>query len=353
MEKEERKLSKKHIVEQTKLFKNIKKEENITFNINLAVSKKNKNFKTDSLLLKHNNTISYSQLKYFNFFSFIFTKNTNKIKSLIKSKNIKKNRTQIFSDKIIQTPASFFKKHDRIMNNTHFAQKTNKKINIKNLIVRNCIPSKNAKKNNASTFIKSKSFSKIFFNNPFNLKHHNLSRNRLNPIINFKKEKETKIKQLKRLLTNGYTINPILEKRKHKNLLDIENMYIQGQKHFNKFFSNRSIQNERLNRKYDLLPLNRKISIKKIKYPLVNNKNKKIQIINENNEHLLKKIYKNQTVSNFNNKYELKYKTNDISKKENIEHLFSLLKMYKNSEKDKNDIFNYYSRIKKKKKYII
>ena len=353
MEKEERKLTKNQILEQNKLVKNNKKEENVTFNINLVVSKKNKNFITDSLLLKHSNTISYSRFKYFKFFSFMITKITNKKFSLIKQKNIKQNKTQIFSDKIIQTPASFFKKINTIANNSHFVPKINKKFNIKNFVIRNSIPTKNTKKNNASTFIKSKSHAKIFSTNPPNLKNPKFSRNKLKPIMNFNKVKETKIKKLKRHLTNGYTNNPISEQRKHNNLLNIENIYIQGQKHFKNFISNRSIQNERLNRKFDLLPLNRKITIKKIKYPLVNSNSKKIQIINENNEHLLEKIYKNQTLSNFNNKYELKYKTNDVSKKENIEHLFSLLKMYKNSEKDKKDIFDYYSRSKKKKKYYI
>ena len=61
-----------------------------------------------------------------------------------------------------------------------------------------------------------------------------------------------------------------------------------------------------------------------------------MKIINENNENLLEKIYKNQTVSNFNNKYNLKYNSNNCTKKESVKILFSLLKKYKYSEKDKN-----------------
>ena len=40
-----------------------------------------------------------------------------------------------------------------------------------------------------------------------------------------------------------------------------------------------------------------------------------MKIINENNENLLEKIYKNQTVSNFNNKYNLKYNSNNCKKR--------------------------------------
>ena len=50
-----------------------------------------------------------------------------------------------------------------------------------------------------------------------------------------------------------------------------------------------------------------------------------MKIINENNENLLEKIYKNQTVSNFNNKYNLKYNSNSCTKKESVKILFSLI----------------------------
>ena len=351
MANEEEKISKKSILERNKLF-NDKKEENITFNINLAFKKKDQKFQVDSLKNKHNNTISYSISKFFNLFSSVLLKNTNKLLVLKKSKNIKKkkNRAEVFSDKIIQTPAFLFNINNIIINNSHFASKINKQLNIKKTIINSYIPLQNNKKRYTSTILKSKYSAKSFLNNPFTVEKPHLSRNKLNPIKFFDKGKETKIKNLKGYLSNGYSINPISEKRKHNNLLDIENIYIQGKKHLNNFISNKSMQNDKIVKKFELFPLNRKVTIKKIKYPLGNGKNKTIKIINENNEHLIEKIYKNQTISNFNNKYKLKYKSKDVCKKENIKFLFSLLKRHKNSEKDKNDIFYYYSMIKKKKK---
>lgn len=50
-----------------------------------------------------------------------------------------------------------------------------------------------------------------------------------------------------------------------------------------------------------------------------------MKIINKNNENLLEKIYKNQTVNNFNNKYNLKYNSNNCTKKESVKILFSLI----------------------------
>lgn len=78
-----------------------------------------------------------------------------------------------------------------------------------------------------------------------------------------------------------------------------------------------------------------------------------MKIINENNENLLEKIYKNQTVSNFNNKYNLKYNSNNCTKKESVKILFSLLKKYKYSEKDKNNLFLYYNKLNRNMKYNI
>jgi hypothetical protein len=150
--------------------------------------------------------------------------------------------------------------------------------------------------------------------------------------------------------------NNVYPRINHRNLFNMENIYIQSQKNLYNYVSNMSMQNDKFINNYKLLPLNKKFTIKKIKsikYPSVDNKYLNIKIINENNEHMLEKIYKQQTVSNFNNKYQLKYKTNDINKKENVKNLFFLLKKFKYSEKDKKNIFSYYSRINKKKIFII
>ena len=351
MENEEKKCEKNEILKQIKPFKKHKKEENITLNINSSHKKKNYKLRAEFVSLKHNNTICYSKLKYFNFFSSFCNKN----KILKKSKKIGKNRTEIFLDKIIQTPASFY--NNTFINKSHFGQNLNIKSNIKKSISQKEIFLKNMNKRKNSSIINLPiNFDKLAINNHLKRRNQKLTRNKLNPLFNFECDKESKTKKSKCHLTNYYMPNNVYPRRNHRNLFNMESIYIQSQKNLYNYVSNMSMQNDKFINNYKLLPLNKKFTIKKIKsikYPSVDNKYLNIKIINENNEHMLEKIYKQQTVSNFNNKYQLKYKTNDNNKKENVKNLFFLLKKFKYSEKDKKNIFSYYSRIKKKKIFII
>jgi len=53
----------------------------------------------------------------------------------------------------------------------------------------------------------------------------------------------------------------------------------------------------------------------------------------------LENTFKRQTLSNFNNKYNFKFKTKNVKEKEKIKKLFNLLKKHKNSENAKNSDF--------------
>ena len=81
---------------------------------------------------------------------------------------------------------------------------------------------------------------------------------------------------------------------------------------------------------------NKNINIKFTKNEILDSQN---IIISENDDKALEQTYKKQTVSNFNNKYNFKYKTSDPKQKEKISKLFHLLKKKNYSEKEKYDIF--------------
>ena len=65
----------------------------------------------------------------------------------------------------------------------------------------------------------------------------------------------------------------------------------------------------------------------------------------------LENTFKRQTLSNFNNKYNFKFKTKNVKEKEKIKKLFNLLKKHKNSENAKNsDFLNFHLYQQKKLK---
>ena len=75
----------------------------------------------------------------------------------------------------------------------------------------------------------------------------------------------------------------------------------------------------------------------------------KFTVVENNNS--LQETFKIQTVSNFNNKYNFKFKTKNPKEKEKIEELFVLLKLHKNSEDVKNnDFLNFELNSKKRNK---
>jgi hypothetical protein len=180
MENEEKKCEKNEILKQIKPFKKHKKEENITLNINLSHKKKNYKLRAEFVSLKHNNTICYSKLKYFN-------------KKLKKSKKIGKNRTEIFLDKIIQTPASFY--NNTFINKSHFGQNLNIKSNIKKSISQKEIFLKNMNKRKNSSIINLPiNFDKLAINNHLKRRNQKLTRNKLNPLFNFEMRKKANLK---------------------------------------------------------------------------------------------------------------------------------------------------------------
>jgi hypothetical protein len=167
-----------------------------------------------------------------------------------------------------------------------------------------------------------------FYNNKIIIKNHTLSND-----------------------TNIISSNSTEKKKKHHNLLTIENIFSQ-RKTLNNYLKPYFNHNENYNKNLKSSLSKKKYTINEIKFPLYNNLIKKDRVINDNNGHLLEKIFKNQTLSNFNNKYTFKYKTSSSIKKENIKNLFSLLKKYKNSDRDKQTAFNKYNSLNNKRKFF-
>ena len=178
-----------------------------------------------------------------------------------------------------------------------------------------------------------------FYNTFGKLKDMKHSRNRIYPTILYNNKQKTGEETC---LKNSLKYNTMSEKRKnHHNLFTIENLYFQRR--------NSEIEKSQkiiINNKMKSL-LHKKYSIKEIKYRQGNKIDKKYNVIDDDNEHLLEEIFKRQTLSNFNNKYNVRFKTNNKTKKENITNLFSLLKKYKYSDEDKQTAFNKYNSMKK------
>ena len=321
---------------------NQKGEKYKTLNYNLD-SQRNKNKRNVDLVLKNNNkTISYNKSKYIKFFLSFCTND----QTLAKLKNIRKNKTELFSDKLIQTQPLFFKLRNAFINNMPSSKNNNN-----NKIKSNGFPNRN-KLNivNIPAISKPISINKSInksvnksINKSINLPNKILLKNKIFLYRNLNKKPKVKNKSINYQLNkkNKESKSYILSNR-HHNLINIDSIYSQVNKQNSNLNSYRKIKNENNIQK---IPAIKKITFKKIKYPLLNNNFRNVKIIDENNAHLLEKIYKNQTVSNFNNKYNLKFKSNDLMKKERVKILFSLLKKYKNSEKEKNKLFLYYNKL--------
>ena len=124
---------------------------------------------------------------------------------------------------------------------------------------------------------------------------------------------------------------------RRKNLIDIENNinYIKKdvvKKKINTFFNNKFLQENT-----DIFKIGKYFSNKNdlnIKFSIPRNYNTCNVIVDNNIS--LENTFKKQTVSNFNNKYYFKFKTNNLKEKEKIKKLFCLLKKHKDSDTDKN-----------------
>jgi len=201
-----------------------------------------------------------------------------------------------------------------------------------------------------------KHFFKTFYEDINILNNIKSSRNKIYSLINKQKTSALKTYFENLNLSNDYYKNKSDKERKRRNLLNVENIYSQ-RKAINTYYKINSDnyndylgKNQNINHKFEL---RKKYSVNEIKFPLNNDLINKNRIINENNERFLEEIFKKQTVSNFNNKYTLKFKTSNSIKKENIKNLFSLLKKYKYSDIDKQTAFYKYKSFKNNKKILL
>ena len=327
---------------------NLKKD---IYNKDLIFSEKNFVFNNDTIISKYNNTISSNIENDKNILNYQPHRNI-LINSSTKNFNTKESLSQ---DKLIQTPSNFYSIDNTGKNKNHCFT-PNKKFIKKEKLYQSKIKYiifgdiKNIPR--ILSGIRPTNFSKNFSKNFESIKNIKHSRNKVYPIINDR----SKTKSIKKYFKNIKVLKEYLnntsedKKRGHHNLFTIENIYFEKRPLRNRFKLDNDRNKESDDNKYKMPLLHKKYSIKEIKYPLFNNITRKYKIINDNNDHLLEEVFKRQTLSNFNNKYSLKYKTNSNSKKENIKNLFSLLKKYKYSDKDKQTAFNKYNSMKKAKK---
>ena len=286
--------------------------------------------------------------------------------SLENNKNYINNNKESFSqDKFIHTSSKFFSiQNIKMFRNKYLTPIHRESKNIKiHEYNSNCL----GKNPRIFSSTKPSYFSKTFHENSNNLSS---SRNILYKLINKQKASAIKTyfqnKMLKEFYNNNIIIknqthsndynininnnNSTEKKKKHHNLLTIENIFSQ-RRTLNKYLKPYFNHNENYKNFKSSLS-KKKYTINEIKFPLHNNLFKKDRVINDNHDHLIEKIFKNQTLSNFNNKYTFKYKTSNSVKKENIKNLFSLLKKYKNSDRDKQTAFNKYNSLNSKRKFF-
>ena len=174
-------LCKKSFIQKNMMI-NKKREKNITFNnIGISLNKINKqNF--DFSLHKFNNTISYNKSKYIN----IFSNFNNDEKNLRRALNIRKNKTEIFSDKLIQTSLVFNNARKAFIKNVHLPLNISRNIPIINM---------NFQNRNKLNKIKIASISKPI-NKSINLSHKKIIHNQIFPIRNSNKKNRSKNKTI-------------------------------------------------------------------------------------------------------------------------------------------------------------
>ena len=287
--------------------------------------------------------------------------------SLENNKNcINNNKESLSHGKIIQTSPNLFSIQNVKMIRNKYLTPIHK--DIKNFKIHkynsNCL----GKNSRIFSSTKPRFFSRTFHENYNDLSN---PKNILYKLINKQKTSAIKTYFQNKMLNQFYKNNVIIKnhthsndtntinnnsnstekKKKHHNLLTIENIFSQ-RRTLNNYLKPYFNHNENYNKNLKSSLSKKKYTINEIKFPLYNNLIKKDRVINDNNDHLIEKVFKNQTLSNFNNKYTFKYKTSSSVKKENIKNLFSLLKKYKNSDRDKQTAFNKYNSLKSKRKFF-
>ena len=209
---------------------NQKGEKYKTLNYNLD-SQRNKNKRNVDLVLKNNNkTISYNKSKYIKFFLSFCTND----QTLAKLKNIRKNKTELFSDKLIQTQPLFFKLRNAFINNMSSSKNNNN-----NKIKSNGFPNRN-KLNivNIPAISKPISINKSInksvnksINKSINLPNKILIKNKIFLYRNLNKKPKVKNKSINYQLNkkNKESKSYILSNR-HHNLINIDSIYSQVNK---------------------------------------------------------------------------------------------------------------------------
>ena len=253
-----------------------------------------------------------------------------------------------------------------------------------------CVNLENAKKKNFSVGKKIISLKNLIrpassniylphFNNNIHLRD-NLIRQNNNLYYNLSNKKQSQFKTIKKRLTkdNNFNIQKRIfssykrndnnknddfcitpkysemnknKNKKWRNLTNTNNSFESNtkkssRKNINTFFNNKYLQENTDTFKIAKLLLNKNNLHIQFSKP----KNENTNNIVDNNISL-ENTFKKQTLSNFNNKYNFKFKTNNLKEKEKIKELFYLLKKHKDSEKAKNsDFLSFHLYIQKKMK---
>ena len=217
------------------------------------------------------------------------------------------------------------------------------------------------------------------FNKNINLRD-NLIRHNNNLYFNLSNKKQSQFKTIKKRLTkdNNFNIQKRIfssykrndnnknddfcitpkysemnknKNKKWRNLTNTNNSFESNtkkssRKNINTFFNNKYLQENTDTFKIAKLLLNKNNLHIQFSKP----KNENTNNIVDNNISL-ENTFKKQTLSNFNNKYNFKFRTNNLKEKEKIKELFYLLKKHKDSEKAKNsDFLSFHLYIQKKMK---
>ena len=318
--------------------------------------------------------------------------NTKTIKSLFNIFNTPRPQSHNFLKNIIQSKKDYKLMKDNETNTDSFSYKNNIKtknnsVSANRKIIEIISLKNKIKQPQSNIFI-----SHLFDNNNIIIKKYNYHKNnnstrisKIKPnIYSFNIEKiksEENIplkknsfsknkKQINKSLIFDNIINKIINKnfikseisenkiKKRKNLVDIENGMNLFKKKINKKINN-FFNNKYLQENTDIYKVGKNISYNKnnndinIKFSLPKNCNTNNVIVDNNIS--LENTFKEQTLSNFNNKYYFKFKTNNTKEKEKIKKLFYLLKKHKDSESEKNFdflAFNLYKQKKLRKKEI-
>lgn len=274
------------------------------------------------------------------------------ISSLLKerNKNVKNEKNKIIANPIIHKEIIQFKKENKESENSKNENNNSINYSLKNK-KQNTINNKNYiyYSNKVEKYNKNKMNIKEYYDVSFNNKKNFIKKNRIKnrniiTAINFSKSKDIENKNFSHkfcnsLLNNKYISNDIII---NSNSNSQEKINIDFKTNISPLIKSQEIDKNKANkylsnRIYNLRTKN--IRFSPCRYNIFN-----IAVIENNNS--LEETIKQQTVSNFNNKYNFKFKTKNPKEKEKIKNLLDLLKKnHKNLNFQKiNDFKKYYSK---------